>query len=81
MAWVFFPDQWRQHTQGLDRIWLQAENYRELEQALIRRFPGIKDLIDDQVTVAINDEIIHDPLLESVGAESEIHFLPKINAG
>jgi hypothetical protein len=33
------------------------------------------------VAVAIDGEIFNDPMLEAVGPDSEVHFLPRVGGG
>ena len=56
------------------------DNYRELTQALDRRFPGIGEPLEESA-VAIDGQIYQDAWLEPIGPNSEVHFLPKIEGG
>lgn len=78
---IFFPEQMRRHVKGTASIDLQVQDYRELMQALTERFPGIDGQIENQMIVAIDGEIIHNPFLEKIAENAEVYFLPKINAG
>lgn len=80
MARVFFSAQLQQYTDRLSELSVQADNYRDLVQILTMRFPGIEEPLAETM-VAIDGDIIHDPFLEKITADSELHFLPKIGAG
>jgi len=44
-------------------------------------FPGLGKAIEIDMAVAVDGEIYHDPLLESVSPNSEVYFLPRIGGG
>ncbi len=81
MAQVFFPSALRPFTGGVERIEIEARDIRQLLHALEERFPGLRERIESGLAVAIDGEIINDPLLEEVASDSEIHFLPPISGG
>jgi sulfur carrier protein ThiS len=81
MARVFFPDELRKYTNDAPRVEVRATNFRELVAALDGIYPGIAAVISEGVAVAIDGEIIHDPYLEAVGPDSEVHFLHRIAGG
>lgn len=81
MVLVFFAANLRRHTKGLEKLELDVANYRDLLAVLEQRYPGIEAGIEAEMMVAIDGEMIFEPFLESLGAHSEVHFLPKINAG
>ena len=53
---------------------------RRLLAELERRFPGLGEALAG-AAVAIDGEIFPDPLLEPVGPDSEVHFLPRVGGG
>lgn len=59
---------------------LAARNVRELLAELERRFPGLGTRLGENA-IAIDGEIIQEPLLEPIAPESEVHFLPPIGGG
>ena len=67
----------RRHAGGSAELRVEARSYRELLAALESRFPGIALLIEGRTSLAIDGEIIPDPLLEPIPEESEIHFVPR----
>ncbi len=60
---------------------VQAADVRALIAALDERFPGIGKVLRSGMAVAIDGEIIADPLLEAVPEHGEVHFLPPIGGG
>jgi molybdopterin converting factor small subunit len=81
LATVFIPAGLRSLTDGESRVEVAARDVRELIARLDERFPGFRDQLGNAVAVAIDGEIIQDPLLEPVEAASEVHFLPAISGG
>jgi len=81
MAEVFFSSGLQAHTGGATRATVEASNVRELIDALDQRFPGLGRHLRSRMAVAIDGEIIQEPLLERLGASSEVHFLPPIGGG
>ena len=80
MAIVIFSSELQEFT-GEERTEVTATTYRELIDALVAKFPR---LTKDQLTelaVAIDGVIIVDPLLEAVGADTEVHFLHFVAGG
>jgi molybdopterin converting factor small subunit len=62
-------------------IEIDARNVRELLHKLEAKVPGISRRIDAGLSIAIDGDIVPDPLLEALGPDSEIHFLPSIQGG
>jgi molybdopterin converting factor small subunit len=66
---------------GATQVAVAARNVRELINALDELFPGLGEQLRTDTAIAIDGEIINDPLLESIEPDSEIHFLPPISGG
>ena len=81
MATVFIPDHLAARTGDVRQVEVVASTYRELVTQLDERFPGIADAIAGKVAVAIDGDIIHDPFLDPLETDSEVHFLHKIEGG
>lgn len=81
MATVVFSSGLQKHTGGVERVNVRAPDVRALIAALDQRFPGIGAVLGSGMAVAIDGEIISDPLLEAVPEHSEVHFLPSISGG
>ena len=87
MATVFIPTMLQKMTGGIKQVDLEAKNVRQVIEELERLYPGIKDrLVEDgairpNLAVAIDGEIVRMGLLEKVGENSEVHFVPAIGGG
>jgi len=81
LATVVIPSALRRHTNGAEQLELDVADVRALFRALDERFPGIATTLRGEVAVAIDGEIVNDPLLERIEPDSEVHFLPKIGGG
>ena len=80
MAVVFFSGELMELA-GEEKTRSEALTFRGVVQDLISRYENLdEDLLLD-MAIAIDGEIIHTPLLESVGLESELHFLHRISGG
>ncbi|MFT7132372.1 MAG: molybdopterin converting factor small subunit [Cyclobacteriaceae bacterium] len=58
-----------------------ANTYRQLIDAVITRYPRLDRGDFMRMAIAIDGEIIHEPLLETVGDNSEVHFFHFIAGG
>lgn len=80
MAKVTFSSE-QQKVTGVVEVEIAATTYRDLVTQLLSQFPKLDALGLRQMAVAIDGEIIHEPLLESVGADSDVHFFTFIAGG
>lgn len=80
LALVVFPKGLRDWT-GAREVELPAANVRQLMAALEGRFPGFAERIEGQAAIAIDGDIVSDPMLEPLRPDSEVHFLPRIGGG
>jgi molybdopterin converting factor small subunit len=71
----------RRYTAGVTTLEVDAANYQTLIEALDERYPGFADAVAVRVAVAIDGQIYQDPLLEPIGATSEVFFLPLLEGG
>ena len=81
MARVILTGNLRSLAGDEGEIQIEAANVRELLRALEPRLPGIERRVEDGLATAIDGDIVEDPLLEPIGSDSEIHFLPPIQGG
>ena len=87
MATVYIPTMLLPVTGGVKETQVAARNVRQLINALEEQFPGIGERLmeDNQVrsnlAVSIDGEIARMGLLERVGENSEVHFVPAISGG
>jgi molybdopterin synthase sulfur carrier subunit len=87
MPVAIIPALLRRFTDGKDRIEVQGRNVRELIADLNRLYPGLAshllegDELKPSVAVSVDGEIAPGGVLEPVGENSEVHFLPAIGGG
>ena len=87
MVTVYVPTMLLPLTGGVKQASVAAANVRQVINALDELYPGIKErLVEDNqlrpsLSVAIDGEIARMGLLERVGENSEVHFVPAISGG
>ena len=87
MAIVYVPTMLLPLTGGVKQVSVAATNVRQVVNGLEELYPGIKERLvaDNQLrpslSVAIDGEIARMGLLERVGENSEVHFVPAISGG
>ena len=80
MATVFFSNELQVFT-GEEKAEVSAENYRELLAELTIKYPDLKKSEIVDMAIAIDGEIVHEPLLESIPPNAELHFFHFIAGG
>jgi molybdopterin converting factor small subunit len=81
MAIVTLPSALSAETGGPGPVEIDARNMRQLYEELDARWPGVGTRLREESAVAIDGEIIQEPLLEPLDRESEVHFLPPLAGG
>ena len=87
MVTVFIPTMLLSVTGGVKHVDLEGRNVRQVIDRLDELYPGMKDrLVEDgqirpNLAVAIDGEVARMGLLQKVGEESEVHFVPAIGGG
>ncbi|MBI3209919.1 MAG: MoaD/ThiS family protein [Candidatus Solibacter usitatus] len=87
MPVVFIPALLRPLTGGASQVEAAGETVRALIDNLEAQYPGLRERLVDQgrlrpnVSVAVDGEVSPIGLLESVGPESEVHFVHAISGG
>ena len=87
MVAVFIPTMLQPIAGGVKRVDVDAKNVRQVIDQLDQLYPGMKErLVEDNkirpnLAVAIDGEVARMGLLEKVGENSEVHFLPAIGGG
>ena len=71
----------RQYTDGQTDIEVTSNNIRAVIRELDARFPGVGQVLCTDMAVAIDGEIFQHVLLEPVGPDSEVAFIPAIEGG
>ncbi len=81
MAIVTLPSALSSQTGGTGPVEIEARTMRQLYEALDARWPGVGTRLREESAVAIDGEIIQEPLLERLEPGSEVHFLPPLAGG
>ena len=87
MATVFIPSLMQTLTGRESKVEIQGSTVRQIVENLEKAFPGMKQrLVEDNrikpsISVAIDGEVTPMGMLEKVGENSEVHFLPAIAGG
>ena len=87
MATVFIPSLMQGLTNGQHRVAVRGSTVRQIIDGLEESYPGIKErLVEDNrvkpnISVAVDGEVTPLGMLERVGEDSEVHFLPAIGGG
>ena len=87
MPRVFIPTMLQPLTKGVKEVRVEAKNVRQIVDALEVKFPGIKErLVEDgqlmpNLAVSVDGEMGRLGLMEKVGPDSEVHFIPAIGGG
>ena len=87
MATVFVPTMLQATTGGVKEVEVAARNVRQVIEQLDEQFPGIANrLMEDgeirsNLAVAVDGEVARMGLMERVGENAEIHFVPAIGGG
>ena len=87
MSTVFVPTMLQGLTGGVKQVEIGAGTVRRVIERLEVLYPGMKArLVEDggirpSLAVAIDGEVARMGLLEKVGENSEVHFVPAIGGG
>ena len=87
MATIFIPTMLQKMTNGAQKVDMDVRNVRQVIERLEEIYPGIKDrLLEDgdiapNIAVAIDGDVAIMGLLQRVGENSEVHFVPAIGGG
>lgn len=87
MAVVFIPALLRELTGGQDRIELPGATVRQIVNNLEATYPGVRerlcegDRLSPNVQVAVDGHVSRLGMLEKVGQDSEVHFIPAMSGG
>ncbi|MDE0196356.1 MAG: MoaD/ThiS family protein [bacterium] len=83
MAQVHFSSNQRRLTGGVAEIEIEAATVRELMRKLEEMYPGIRAHLDQTsaTAVAIDGDIIPDPMYEPVPPDAEVHLITPLAGG
>ena len=77
----------RKLTDGKEQVEVSGGTVRQVIASLDEQYPGFKDrLVEDgrvkkNISVAVDGQICRLGLLEKVGEDSEVHFIPAVGGG
>ncbi len=89
MAEVWIPPRLQELTGGNQQVQVEGTTVRRLINNLEQQYPGIKEYLIDEtdedlipgIAVIIDGEVSQLGMLDKVGENSEVHFLPAIGGG
>ena len=87
MPTVYIPSLMQGLTGGKHTVEVEGSTVRQVVEALEQAYPGMKERlveggrIKPSISVAIDGEVTTLGMLERVGENSEVHFLPAISGG
>ena len=88
MAVVWIPSLLRTLSNGEDKVTVPGATLRQVINNLEAAHPGFRERLLDEdgniqpdIAVAIDGETSHLGLLEKVGENAEVHFIPAIGGG
>lgn len=71
----------RAFTDGKDKVAVEADTVGEMLDALARAYPGLEDIIEEGVSVAVDGRVIHSSLTEKISADSEVFLMQRVKGG
>lgn len=80
MALVVFSSELQQFT-GEAACRVEQAIFKDIVDELVARYPKLDEQQLLEMAIAIDGEIIHNPLLERLEPNSELHFMYRIAAG
>jgi molybdopterin converting factor small subunit len=80
MAIVHLPSGLRRFAGGAEVVTIDAPRVHELLARLGEQFPAMADSLDE-IAVAIDGVVYQQPGYQPLGADSEVHLVPRIAGG
>lgn len=87
MATVYIPEPLQSLSQGEKQVTIEASSVQQVIARLEALFPGMEEaLVEDgdlrpHIAVAVDGEVSVLGVVERVGADSEVHFIPALGGG
>ncbi len=81
MCRVVLTGNLKQLAGGTSELTLDVRDIRALLRELGERYPAMRNQLEAGIAVAVDGEIYQDGWLEPIGADSEVHLLPRIGGG
>ena len=71
----------RAHAEGRAKVHVEARNFKELLDALVAQYPGMKPQIDRGVSMAIDGLVYKEAWFTPIKPDSEVVLLPYMQGG
>ena len=71
----------RHYTDGQTEYVVEANRVRDILRALDDLHPGIREHLEEETAVSIDGMIYDDAYLQEVSENTEVFFIPKLDAG
>ena len=71
----------RAYADGAETVEVEARTVGEILTALAETYPGMADILEDSVSVAVDGRIIASSLTEPVGPDSEVFLMQRVKGG
>jgi molybdopterin synthase sulfur carrier subunit len=68
-------------TEGKSEVEVEAGNFRQLLDALVRQYPGLKPQIDRGVSVAVDGRVYREAWFTRISPDSEVVLMPYMQGG
>jgi molybdopterin synthase sulfur carrier subunit len=87
MARVWIPSLLRDLTKGQEQIDVPGQTVRQVIEELERHYPGMRtrlcvgDSLRSGIAAVVDSQVAPLGLLQTVGPDSEVHFLPALSGG
>jgi len=81
MARVVIFGSLRVHTGGVGEVEITASTTRALLEELASRYPGLREVIEAGVSLAIDGEVFKEAWFTPIGADSEVVVMPLMVGG
>lgn len=81
MPRVVFSSTLQRYTDGQAAVQVTSLDYRALLKELRAQFPEIPEALLRKQALAIDGQVVHEPLLQRFRDDSELVFVPKIAGG
>ncbi len=81
MIKVFLGSNFKNFTNGVEELEVEATSVKSLIAEMDRRYPGIADALESGFALAIDGEVIANPGYEKLAEVSEVRFLSPMRGG
>ena len=81
MIKVFLGSNFKNFTNGVEELEVEATSVKSLIAEMDRRYPGIADALESGFALAIDGEVIANPSYEKLEEVSEVRFLSPMRGG